>query len=253
MKLKTQVYLRLIYSLSPPQEDSSDSLLHNNAKIFKVTYTGIHLTPLIHVIENFKIYENYTHFCLLHSTSTIGPTFYKKLKNILSKLQLPIDALPFNSQSGYTKDMGILSRDQLSYLQNYFKAIKLEEYNPNSLLQLKKQLIFDENLIFGLRAAKPDASTKFESINCGRQLVYIDGIEKSSNLIINYIELQGEVLRRTFYPSLDLYKYQRNFLGPEGDICMNSNGSIPKNKSKGVNTSISTPLDFKGRNIKEDL
>jgi hypothetical protein len=212
------------------QESVNDSLLLNNVKIFKVTYTGIHLTPLIHVIENFKIYENYTHFCLIHSTSTIGTTFYKKLKNILSKLQAPIDGLPFNCQSGLTKDIGILSRDQISSLLNYFKAIKLETYTADLLLQLKKQLIFDENLIFGLQAAVPHASTKFEHVNCGRELVYIDGIEKSSNLIIDYVKVEGEALRRVFYPSLDFYKYQRTFKGPEGHISMNSNGAIPNTK-----------------------
>lgn len=210
------------------QEDSDESLLHNNVKIFKVTYTAIHLTPLIHVLENFNIYEKYTHFCLLHSTSNIGATFYKKLKNILSKLRAPIDALPFSSQSTNTKDMGIVSRDQIASLQNYFKTIKLEEYNPDSLLQLKKQLIFDENLIFGLKPSVPHLSTDFKLINCGRQLVYIDGIENNSSLIIDTIKLGDETLRRTFYPSLDFYKYQRTFQGLH-NISMNSNGSIPTN------------------------
>lgn len=211
------------------QEDSNNCLSLNDASIFKVTYTGIHLTPLIHVVENFNIYENYTHFCLLHSTSTIGSTFYTKLKNILSKLQSPIDAIPFNSPGlgGQTKDMGIVSRDQILFLQNYFKAIKLEEYTSDSLLQLKKQLIFDENLIFGLQAVRPDLSTRFEFINCGRQLVTANGIENPSNIIIEDIQLEGETLRRSYYPSLDFYKYQRTFQGLS-NISMNSNGSIPK-------------------------
>jgi hypothetical protein len=209
-----------------PSSDSNDCLSINNVQVFKVTYTGIHLTPLIHVSENLNIYEKYTHFCLLHSTSTIGPTFYKKLKNILSKLQLPIDGLPFSSQSSNTKDIGIISRDQISSLRNYLKAIKLETYTSDSLLRLKKQLICDENLIFGLQASVPHLSTNFELINCGRRLVYIDGIENDSSLIIDNVELEGEVLRRTFYPSLDFYKYQRTFLGFK-NISMDSNGCIP--------------------------
>lgn len=211
------------------QEDSNNCLSLNNAKIFKVTYTGIHLTPLIHVLENFNIYENYTHFCLIHSTSTIGVTFYQKLKKILSKLQPPVDAIPFNSDNGFirTKDMGILSRDQILSLKNYFKAIKQEQYTSDSLLQLKKQLIFDENLIFGLQAAVSNLSTNFEFINCGRKLVTANGIENPSNLIIEDIELKGEILKRTYYPSLDFYKYQRTFKGLR-DISMDSNGSIPK-------------------------
>lgn len=211
------------------QEDSNDCLSLNNVKIFKVTYTGIHLTPLIHVLENLNIYENYTHFCLIHSTSTIGITFYQKLKKILSKLQPPVDAIPFNSPfvGGHTKDVGIISFDQLSSLKNYFKSIKLEEYTSDSLLQLKKQLIFDEDLIFGLKPAAGNLSTKFEPISCGRQLVTANGIENPSNIIIKDIQLEGETLRRSYYPSLDFYKYQRNFKGLR-NISMNSNGIIPK-------------------------
>lgn len=212
------------------QEDSNDCLSLNNVKIFKVTYTGIHLTPLIHVLENFNIYENYTHFCLIHSTSKIGITFYQKLKKILSKLQPPLDAIPFNSPGrcrGHTKDTGIISFDQLSSLKNYFKSIKLETHTPDSLLELKKQLIFNEDLIFGLQPSGGNLSTKFEPINCGRKLVYVDGIEDSSSMIIDDVQLGNEILRRTFYPSLDFYKYQRTFQGLR-NISMNSNGGIPK-------------------------
>jgi len=55
-----------------------------------------------------------------------------------------------------------------------------------------------------------------------------DGIENNSSLIIDNIKFGDEVLRRTFYPSLDFYKYQRTFQGFR-NISMNSNGSIPTN------------------------
>lgn len=210
------------------QEDSNESILINGCKVIKVTYTAIHLTPFIYVLENLKSYEKYSHFCLLHSTSKIGLQFYKNLTNYLSNIEGFIDAIPFNTVShrSQTKDMGILSCDMLRSLENYFKKIKLENFNRDSLLSLKKQLISDENLIFGMPPCHRFDGTKFDLIDIGRPLVLKPGIEDSKGLIIKDVVLEKEKLKETFYPLLDLYKYQRTFQGLT-NISMDSNGSIP--------------------------
>lgn len=209
------------------QEDSCSSELYLNSKVIKVTYTGIHLTPLIYVYDNLLEFKKYTHFCLLHATSKFGLNFYTKLINHLTNIKRPIDGLPFNNDNGHerTKDMGILSYDQLKSLKNYLNHIKLETYTADSLLSLKTELIFYENLIFGLPPVC--GHNQFKPIDLGRTLIAHKGIEDASNLIIKDIKLNTEVLRETFFPSLDFYKYQRTFQG-FNNISMNSNGSIPK-------------------------
>lgn len=216
------------------QEDSNESILINGCKVIKVKYTGIHLTPLIYILENRKSHREYTHFCLLHSTSRIGPQFYKKLTNYLNDLKKTtpfFDAMAFNtiSRRAQSKDMGILSYDMLRSLFNYFKKIKLININPDSLLSLKKQLISDENLIFGMSASRANDATKFELIDIGRRLVFKKGIEESADeesLKIKDIVLGEEKLRESYYTSLDLYKYQRTFSAFE-NISMDSDGSVP--------------------------
>jgi len=210
------------------QEDSNDCVLVNGCKVFKVTYTGIHLTPLIFLSEHLEEYSQYTHFCLLHSTSKIGLNFRDTLSNYLNQLSSHFDGIPLNKVRGglHTKDMGILSFERIYFLKNYFDKIKLETYSAEDLLNLKKQLICDENLIFGLTPAKPAHATRFDAPIDSKPTLAHAGIEDVSNLITQKVKFNNEILLETYYPSLDIYKYQRTYNGLR-NISMSADGSIP--------------------------
>jgi hypothetical protein len=225
------------------QEKTNNTIVVNNCSVVKVDYTGIHLTPLIHISENLLSYNSYSHICLIHSTSRIGVNFYKNLNNYIQNIKKPFDSLPFNKINHpiQSKDMGLISLDAIRTIKNYLGKIKLKTWSEKSLLKLKKQLILDENLIFGLRPSikidneangrsneqgKLFQPTKFKLINIGRKLNIKQGIENSEDLIIKELKFNNELLKETYFPTLDLYKYQRTFQGLK-NISMKGDGSIP--------------------------
>ena len=47
-------------------------------------------------------------------------------------------------------DLGIIRKDHLIYMYEYLSLIKTFDIKRGNLLKLKKELIYDENLILGI-------------------------------------------------------------------------------------------------------
>jgi len=102
---------------------------------------------------------------------------------------------------------------------------KNQRLNKNQLIEAIK----DKSEVINAEVTKIEALNKNFFMSGWRPLIgWICGINLAYNLIIKDVKFEGETLRRTSYPSLDLHKYQRTFQGSKGYICMNKNGRIPK-------------------------
>ena len=78
---------------------------------------------------------------------------------------------------------------------------------------LKKQLIYDENTMLGLRAICYQPSTKFNYLIENQSPSYF--ITNSNTEFQMTIE---NAIQCVYLKNLDLYKYQQNFKGPETEL-----------------------------------
>jgi hypothetical protein len=126
------------------QETENKVFYEKNIRVVTVMYTGLHLTGLIHIYENQKLYENINYWIFLPDTVELGPTFYYKIlefyTNYISK-QL-IYSIPFiNPKFRQTMDMGIVHIKQIQNMGNYLEKIKRNfPYSSQDVINLKKQV-----------------------------------------------------------------------------------------------------------------
>ena len=121
-------------------------------------------------------------------------------------------------------DMGILHINHIYNMSDYLNKIKkVQPYNINDIIQLKRQLIYDENTILGLPATVPNKSTKFNYINKLNTIpiptIFI--ANNNNELTEKLITLNDKLLNEVYFVYLDIYKYQRNFHGPDANLIMN--------------------------------
>jgi hypothetical protein len=197
------------------QEDENSVDYIDGIKIVKVTYSGIHLTSAIYIQENVKEYLNINYWVLLPDTIKFGPKFFNLIFNYYTQMKK-------NSQYTYpfispvvrpTMDMGIVHTKHIINTTNYLKKIKLTSINKENLLTLKKQLIYDENTILGLRAICYQPSTKFNYL--------VDNQSPRYFITNSNTEFQMTIqnsIQCVYLKNLDLYKYQQNFKGPESEL-----------------------------------
>jgi cephalosporin hydroxylase len=197
------------------QEDENSIDYIDGIKIVKVTYSGIHLTSAIYIQENVRNYLNINYWVLLPDTIKFGPNFFSLIFNYYSSMKKNNQyTLPFISPMVRpTMDMGIVHTKHIINMSNYLKKIKLNVINKENLLILKKQLVYDENTILGLKAICYQPSTKFNYI--------IENSPPTSFIINSNREFQMTVennIQTVYLQNIDLYKYQQNFKGPETEL-----------------------------------
>ena len=200
------------------QEDKDDIIYRDEIKIVKVTYTGLHLTSSIYIYENMELLKHkFKYFVLLPDTIKFGKSFFTKILKLYEETIKNSDALslPFlNWTVRPTMDMGILHRDHVINIRDYLNKIKLcKPYDTDMLKTLKKQLIYNENIIFGLPSYfTKDKVTQFKyafAFNASKSLSPI--INNNNDITEKRIAKNDRILNRVYFKPLDLYKFQRNF------------------------------------------
>jgi len=202
------------------QESENSISYYEDIKIVKVIYTGLHLTSSIYIQENINEYNNINYWILLPDTIKIGENFFNKIKfyyeNYLKNKE--VFSLPFiNPNVRPSMDMGIVHTKHLINMSNYLKYIKTYQINTESLLNLKKKLIYDENTILGLTPAVKNESTKFNLLfNVTMPNFFISNVRDD----INEKLINDGKINEVYIKNLDLYKFQRNFKGLDVELIM---------------------------------
>jgi len=197
------------------QEDNYSSCYIDDIKVIKVEYTGFHLTSFIYINENIHLFDKINYWLLLPDTVKFGENFFNKIHyyyDMYLNNDNNIYSLPFiNPIVRPTMDMGILHRNQILNMTDYLSKIKTYEIDSCNLYKLKLQLIFDENIILGLNPTVGYSATKHNSI-----LLDEKHIKFITNEAIHLSEKRcdNDKINEVYFELLDLYKYQRNFIGP---------------------------------------
>lgn len=199
------------------QEDENAIDYIDGIKYIKVMYTGIHLTSSIYINENIRDYPDINYWVFLPDTIKFGNNFFINIfiyYNEMIKNQL--FSLPFiNPVLRPSMDLGIIHTKHLINISEYLKKMKLIDINKNSLLNLKKQLIYDENIFLGLPATCYDISTKFNYlIKNESPSIFIT----NSNSEFEFSISIDNTIHLAYLKKIDLYKYQRNFKGPDVEL-----------------------------------
>jgi hypothetical protein len=200
------------------QEDENSVTYQDGIKIVKVTYTGLHLTSIIYICENLNFFrDKFTYFLALPDTIKFGKKFFTRLLKLYNKNIKNTNALSFpliNWKIRPTMDMGILHRDHILNMNDYIKKIKMgKPYNMDILKKLKKQLIYNENMILGQPSYfSKDKYTQFEYIfTFDSEKSIIPIVNNEEDVIENRIRQKKKTLNKVYIKPLDLYKFQRNF------------------------------------------
>lgn len=199
------------------QEEKDETIYLDGIKVIKVKYTGLHHTSAIYITEHYKEFSEFKYFMLLPDTIEFGKKFkdniFKYYQEYLKNKNLQILGF-INPSIRPTMDMGIFNIEHILNISKYFSKIKTYDLSKTNLIKLKKILIQDENTIFG----KPIGTngTNFNTIVndkiflCNNKK---DIIEKRISRNINSV----------YFPLLDLYKFQRNFKGPNCKLILDYN------------------------------
>lgn len=205
------------------QENSNSIYYQNDIKIVKVNYTGLHLTGVVYVCENMDSFKNIDYWIILPDTIKLEKKFYA---NVLEYYNTYLNnskvlSLPFiNPRIRQSMDMGIVHISHIVNMSDYLNKIK-KAHPCNEIIQLKNQLILDENTILGLRAVSHEHSTKFTYINELNPTTPDIFITNNKNeLIERLIISNNRLLNEVYFTKLGIYKYQRNFRGPGPNLIM---------------------------------
>lgn len=199
------------------QEQKDETIYIDGIKLIKVKYSGINLTSAIYITENYNEFSEFKYFMLLPDTIEFGKKFkdniFKYYQEYLQNKNLQILGF-INPSIRPTMDMGIFNIEHLLNISEYFSKIKTYDISKTNLIKLKTLLILDENTIFG--APFFPNGTNFRSIV--KDKIFLcnnreDVIDKKINENINSV----------YFPLLDLYKFQRNFLGPNAKLVLDYN------------------------------
>lgn len=190
------------------QEDKDEIIYLDGIKVIKVKYTGLHHTSAIYISEHYNEFSEFKYFMFLPDTIQIGEKFkdnvFKYYKMYLENTNLQILGF-INPQIRPSMDMGIFNIEHILNITEYFSKIKTYDLSKTNLIKLKRTLILDEDMIFGNPSRK--GGTNFKIIV--KDVIYLcnkkkDCIEKKN---------ENKIINSVFLPLLDLYKFQRNFLG----------------------------------------
>ena len=207
------------------QENDNLVYYENDIKIVKVDYTGLHLTGVIYISENIDLFRNIDYWIILPDTIKIGKLFYVSIMEYYAGCCLEneeIYSLPFIDPSiRPTMDMGIIHINHIHNMSDYLNKIKISQpYTKDDILKLKRQLIYDENTILGMKAVWPSPlPTKFNYLNPSYPKPTICIVSKDE-LIEKKITVDNRTLNEVYFSCIDLYKYQRNFNGIENSPIM---------------------------------
>jgi hypothetical protein len=197
------------------QEDSEEETEINSIKLIKVKYTGLHQTGAIYISENYNKYKNYKYFMFLPDTIKFGTKFMDIIKEnyeqyiINSSNKLLVLGF-INPVKRPSMDMGILHIDHIIDISEYFKCIKCYDITRETLVNLKKLLIYDENTILGTKPITKNG-TNFIKIVSNEQKKFI--CNNKNNLTEKKIKVNDKLINEVYISNIDLYKYQRNFRG----------------------------------------
>lgn len=113
-----------------------------------------------------------------------------------------------------TMDMGILHSNHIVNLTSYLQKIKTYDISIENLIKLKKQLILNENIILGI----PPVFNKDREI----YVLHPDLIRYISNHLedLQVTKIKNGTINQVYFVLLDLYKFQSNFNGTNGDIIL---------------------------------
>jgi hypothetical protein len=116
--------------------------------------------------------------------------------------------------SHQTMDMGILHSNHIVNLTSYLQKIKTYDISIENLIRLKKQLILDENTTLGI----PPICNKDREL----YIIHPDLIRFISNHHedLENTKIEDGKIHQVYFVLLDLYKFQRNFNGTEGNIIL---------------------------------
>ena len=198
------------------QEDRESIHYQDNIKIIRVKYTGLHLTGCIYINENIKSYPEAKYWILLPDTIKFGDNFFKNIYKIYNELKdNNIYSIPFiNPKIRPTMDMGIVKTEHIINMSDYLNKIKTFNVDKDNLIMLKKQLILNEDAILGLKPHSKDATNHNCKYLDKEQIIFITNEKK-------YIEQQkinDNKINQVYLTGLDLYKFQRNFTGPNSKL-----------------------------------
>jgi len=199
------------------QEQEDKITDFDGIKLIKVKYTGLHLTSAIYITEHYNEFSAFQYFMLLPDTIEFGKNFkdniWKYYQEHLENKTLQILGF-INPSIRPTMDMGIFHIEHLLNISEYFSKIKTHDLSERNLIKLKKTLILDENTIFGSPIRKEGTNfqtrVKDKIFLCNNRR---DIIEKKINSNINSV----------YFSLLDLFKYQRNFRGPNHKLILDYN------------------------------
>lgn len=208
-------------------QEHEDSVTNKEGiTIAKVTYTGLHLTSLIYIYENIdNLKSRFNYYLVLPDTIKFGKKFfdiivslydsYIKHTNVLSLPLIDWRVRP-------TMDMGMLHHHHIINIREYLNKMKLcKPYDITMLKKLKKQLIYNENMVLGLPSYfSKDKYTQFDyvfSFNPSKSISPI--IKKKEDVIETIIKENGKKINQVYLKPLDLYKFQRNF-SLEGEVVL---------------------------------
>jgi len=196
-------------------EDSRDDI--GGVACRRVTYTGLELTSFIHVYENLQEYDRFNWWVMLPDTVEFGPTFFDKLLacyNTHLRNNKSLWCLPFINNAQVkrpTMDLGICSSAHLFNIGAYLIQMKLvAPYGKEDVANLKKQLICNENNVFGIQTPRPGLATPLcTRIAAATPVLFL--VHDRADIVEE--EIEGGKRNRVYLAPLDLYKYQRNFRG----------------------------------------
>jgi hypothetical protein len=203
------------------QEDTNSVSYTDDIKTIRVTYTGLHLTGPIFLSEN-KVMNHIKYWVLLPDTIKLNKNFYKNIMKYYNTYlkNKEVHTLPFiNFKNRPTMDMGIVHINHIHNIYDYLQKIKkTKPYSKKNILKLKLQLIFDENIVLGIYV-KSSNQTKFKLINRDypKPTVFI---HEEHELIEKEVVINNKVCNEVYFPNLDMYKYQRNYKGPNVPLVM---------------------------------
>ena len=185
-------------------------------KIVKVKYTAMHLTGLIYIYENLSDYKNINYFLFLPCSIEIKSRFYRLLSEYLNVIKNEnIEYTPLiNYRIRPTMDIGIMTPKHILRIKNYLKKIKLEfPFSLKQLLNLKRKLIFNENIIFLIQPGFKESFhiSKLNSNLQKNKFLFIINTKDELNEKIIYNYKENLIYNVVFLSKIDIYKYQCNF------------------------------------------
>jgi hypothetical protein len=200
------------------QEESDEIIYLDGIKVIKVKYTGLHHTGAIYIKENYDEFDTFKYFMFLPDTIKFGENFMNNICKYYNKYikNNNLQVIGFiNTAVRPSMDMCILNIEHINNISEYFSKIKTFDVSYNNLVKLKRTLIYDENTILGQQGVWRDGikGTKYIKIVKPEDKIFL--CNNANDIIETRI---NEIINQVYLPLLDLYKFQRNFNGPNVNL-----------------------------------